>query len=181
MTDSNPPTLLVELFLANGRVRGLTYEVHDRRRLVDVLIDGSPAIRLDSAKMLLGGETTGREFANLNVEKRAIFAAIPHETHAQQRERSMQTTTIGRSATKAIQATLVLPPFIAEGAVHVPESVGNLGSKLTADARVFARFFSVTGARLTLPGGAHVESPVLLVNRDLIAAISVLDERRSLL
>jgi len=66
-----------------------------------------------------------------------------------------------------------------EGSIHVPQSAGDIGGRLTADPQIFGRFVSVTGAMLTLPGGAEVEAPVLLVNRDLIAGISVPEERRA--
>jgi hypothetical protein len=178
MTEANSNTLLVELFLSNGRVHGLTHEVHDRRRLVDVLTEPGPVFTLEAAKVLLGSSSSAREFPSLNVEKRAILAAIPHETQQQQRQRTMLTTMVGKSQTRAIQATLLLPPFIAEGSVHVPQSVGGIGSKLTADAQLFPRFISVTGATLILPGGTEVQSGVLLVNRDLIAGISAVEEKR---
>ncbi len=177
MTEANPSTLLVELFLSNGRVQGVTHEVRDRKRLVDVLTDGSPNFRLESAKVLLGSSTGAREFASINIEKRFILAAIPHETQAQLRQRSMLTTTVGKSQTRPIKATLLLPPFMAEGSIHIPHGIGNIGDKLTADAKIFPSFVSVTGSRLILPGGMPVETPVLLVNRDLIAGISVADER----
>jgi hypothetical protein len=180
VSDANPHTLLVELFLSNGRLQGLTHEVRDRRRLVDVLTEASPTFRLESARVLLGSSSEPREFPHLNVEKRAILAAIPRETEAQIRQRTMLTTMVGRTSTHMIEATLLLPPFLAEGSIHVPQSVGGIGSKLTADAQIFARFISVTGARLTLPGGAVVETPVLLVNRDLIAGISAVEEKRGL-
>jgi hypothetical protein len=177
MSEASAP-LLVELFLSNGRVHGITHEVHDRTRLLDVLTDGQRAFRLDSAKVLLGASPKVREFGSLNVEKRSIVAAIPHETQAQLRHRSMQTTTVGKSPTRPIQATLLLPPFVAEGRMHVSQSIGNIGRHLSADAGIFASFISVTDARLFLPGGTEVEAPVLLVNRDLIAGIS-LDEQRN--
>lgn len=178
MTEASPNRLLVELFLSNGRVQGFTSEVRDRRRLVDVLSEASPVLRLEQATVILGASTSGRDFASINIEKRAILAAIPRENHQQLRERTMQTTVVGKSATRRISATLLLPPFIAEGAVHVPEGAGNLGDRLTADAQIFPRFFSITDARLILPGGASMESPILLVNRDLIAGISAMEDWR---
>lgn len=178
MTVKNPDPLLVELFLSNGRIQGLTHEVHERRRLVDVLTDSTQALRLDAAKVLLGGSPTTREFANINVEKRSILAAIPHETQQQIHQRSMLTTTVGKSETRPVKVTLLLPPLIAEGSMHLPRGAGNIGANLNADAQLFARFVSVTGATLTLPGGAELPAPVLLVNRDLIAGISVVEDRR---
>jgi hypothetical protein len=180
MTESNPNPLLVELFLANGRIQGVTHEVRERKRLVDVLTEPNPALRLESVKVLMASTSGGREMPALNVEKRSIVAAIPHETQQQLRERSMLTTTVGKFQTQPLRAILLLPPFIAEGSIHVPSSVGSIGNKLTADSQIFARFISVTGAKLTLPGGTEVESPVLLINRDLIAGISVVEERRGM-
>jgi hypothetical protein len=63
--------------------------------------------------------------------------------------------------------------------VHVPFSFAGIGARLTADPQILGRFVSVTAARLTLPRGEELDAPVLLVNRDLIAAISVSEERRA--
>jgi len=179
MTEATASPLLVELFLTNGRIRGVTHEVRGRKRLLDVLTDGGPSLRLESANVLFASTSGARELASLNVEKRSIVAAIPHETQQQLRERSMLTSTVGKYQTQPLHAVLLLPPFIAEGSIHVPSSVGSIGARLTADAQIFASFVSVTGAKLSLPGGSEIESPVLLVNRDLIAGISVVDERRA--
>ena len=180
MNEASDGALLVELFLPNGRMQGVTYEVRDRRRLIDVLSDASSVLKLESVEVFLGSSATAREFPSINVEKRSILAAIPQETQQQQRQRSMLTNTVGRSPTRTLQATLLLPPFIAEGAVHVPASVGNIGSKLTADPQIFGRFISLTSANLVLPGGNELATPVLLVNRDLIAGISVVEGRRTI-
>jgi hypothetical protein len=179
MTEVSASPLLVELFLTNGRIRGVTHEVRGRKRLLDVLTDGGAALRLESANVLFASTSGARELGSLNIEKRSIVAAIPHETPQQLRERSMLTSTVGKHQTHQLHAVLLLPPFIAEGSIHLPSSVGGIGAKLTADAQIFASFVSVTGAKLSLPGGSEIESPVLLVNRDLIAGISVVDERRS--
>lgn len=172
--DHGDDGMLVELFLASGRVQGVTYEVRDRRRLVDVLTDPRAALRLEAARLMWQSAPV-RELGPLNVEKWSIAAAIPHETERQLRERSMQRTTVGRSETRPVQATVLLPPFIVEGAVHMPVGTGGSGSSLAADPAVFGRFFPVTDATLTLPGGAVVEASILLINRDVIAAISVRD------
>jgi hypothetical protein len=179
VSETTSNTLLVELFLSNGRVQGLTREVRERRRLIDVLIEPSPVFRLESAKVRLGSAQVSRDFTSLNVEKRAILAAIPHETQQQLHQRTMLTTMVGKNETRAIRATLLLPPFIAEGSVHVPISAGSIGDKMTADAQFLQRFISVTSAKMVLPGGSEIEAPVLLVNRDLIAGISVAEEKRA--
>jgi hypothetical protein len=179
MSDASNNPLLVEVFLSNRRILGLTHEVHSRRRLIDVLSAAAPAFTLHSAKTRIGASAAMQEFATLNIEKRAIFVAVPHETKQQERERSVFTTTVGKSQTQPIQATLLLPPFIATGLVHVPFSFAGIGTRLTADPQILGRFVPVTSARLTLPRGEELEAPVLLVNRDLIAAIGVPEERRA--
>jgi hypothetical protein len=178
MSEASASPLLVEVFLANGRIRGLTHEVHSRHRLVDVLGAASQSLALKSVQTRLGASMNAREFVTLNIEKRAIVAAIPHETKQQERERSVLTTTVGKSQTQPLHATLILPPFVAEGSIHVPFGFAGIGTKLTANPQIFGPFVPVTGARLTLPGGETLEAPVLLVNRDLIAAISVSEEKR---
>jgi hypothetical protein len=120
MTAQNTDPLLVELFLSNCRIQGVTYEVHERRRLVDVLTDGAHALRLEAARVLLGASSTPRELPSINVEKRSIVAAIPHETRQQVRHRSMLTTTVGKTETRPFKATLLLPPFIAKAPCTCP-------------------------------------------------------------
>ena len=160
MAEASPNPLLVELFLSNGRVHGITHEVHDRIRLVDVLTDGNRAFRMDSAKVLLGATTNVREFGSLNVEKRSIIAAIPHETQAQLRQRSMQTTTVGKSQTRSLRVTLLIPPFVAEGSLHVPQGVGNIGGASNGRREDLSRLYLRHGreaspARRHRGAGAH--------------------------
>jgi hypothetical protein len=180
MSEREAGALVVELFLANARVQGITHEVQDRRRLIDVLIGGSPSLRLEDVKVQVGLAVGLRELPVMNVEKQAIIAAVPHETKQQMQQRSLLTNTIGRAATRAVAATLLVPPFVIEGKLHVPQSMGDLGSRLTPDPTKLAAFVSVTDARLTLPGGAEVATSVLLVSRERIAGISVPDERQRL-
>jgi hypothetical protein len=163
--------LLVELFLANGRIRGLTSQVEQRRRLVDVLNSSDEAFHLDGARVSVGaGEP--RDLPNLNVEKRAIIAAIPHETEEQLHQRAMLRMMVGATPTKTARVTVLLPPFIAEGVAHMPASVGNLRGQLHADTGMFNRFMTMTEARLVLPNGTAIDVPVLFVNRDLVAAMT---------
>ena len=163
--------LLVELFLENARIRGLSNQVEERRRLVDVLNAAEEAFHLDQGKVTMGaGEP--RDLANLNVEKRAIVIAIPHETEDQLRQRAMLRMTMGATPTKPAEITVLVPPFVAEGTAHLPPSVGTLRGNLHANTGVFNRFLTLTDAKLILPNGGAIEAPVMFVNRDLIAAMS---------
>ena len=58
------------------------------------------------------------------------------------------------------------------GHAHLPPSVGTLRGNLHANTGVFNRFLTMTDAKLILPNGSAIEAPVMLINRDLIAAIS---------
>ncbi len=163
--------LLVELFLENARIRGLSNQVEERRRLVDVLNSDDEAFHLAQAQVSLGtGEP--RDLANLNVEKRAIVVAIPHETEEQLRQRAMLRMTVGATPTKPAAITVLIPPFVAEGTAHLPPSVGTLRGKLHATTGIFNRFLTMTDAKLILPNGSAIAASVMFINRDLIAAIS---------
>ena len=164
-------TLLVELLLENACIRGFSAEVGERRRLVDVLNSSSKAFRLGKARVTIGSSEP-RDLDNLNVEKRAIIVAIPHETEEHRRERAMMRMTVGASPTKPAAVTLLVPPFLAEGTAHLPPSIGTLRGNLHATTGVFNHFLSLTDAKLILPNGRTIEAPVVFINRDLVAAMS---------
>jgi hypothetical protein len=163
--------LLVELFLANSRIRGLTTEVEERRRLVDILNSVDTSFHLNQAKASVGGGAP-MDLANLNVEKRAIVIAVPHETEEQKRQRAVMRMTVGTNPTKPAKVTVIVPPFVVEGTAHLPPSVGTLRGTLHADTGVFNHFLTMTDAKLALPNGQELAAPVLFVNRDLVAAMS---------
>src|SRR5688572_32952394 len=90
--------LLVKLSLENARIRP-EQPGRGTRRLVDGLNYDDEAFHLAQAQVSLGaGEP--RDLANLNVEKRAIVVAIPHETEEQLRQRAMLRMTVGATPTK---------------------------------------------------------------------------------
>jgi hypothetical protein len=107
----------------------------------------------------------------LAVEKRSIIAAIPWETREQDRQRALDTSTLGRAQTSPMQVVAFSPPFVVAGTAHMPASYATSRGRLTADPNLFSHFFPVTSASLTLPGGAQIEAPVVIVNRDAISAL----------
>jgi hypothetical protein len=163
--------LLVELFLENARIRGLCTQVEERTRLVDILNGTEEAFHLGEAKVSLGPGAP-RDLPNLNVEKRAIVVAIPHETEEQLRKRALMRMAGGAAPTKPAHLTMLVPPFVIEGTAHLNPSVGTLRGNLHAETGLFHRFVTMTDAKLVLPNGTAIEAPVLFVNRDLIAAMS---------
>jgi hypothetical protein len=167
--SSNSP-LLVQLFIQGGHISGVTRHVEERRRLVDVLNGPDANFEIEEAKLTLSPSGLARHFPTLTIDKKAILAAVPHETQDQVRQRAMLNTGMGRAAT--LQATMgfLLPPLYIEGTAHIAPGAG----RLRPDPRVFTRFFPITSALCYLPDGEPLELEVLLLHRDAIASISLL-------
>jgi hypothetical protein len=167
---SNP--LLVELYLEQARLSGITYQVEERRRLIDVLNARDEAFHLQAAKLsMVGGQK--RDLETIAVEKRSIIAAIPRETVEQSRQRTLLRTVVGRRPTQPLDLTLIAPPFVVQGTAHLLAGQASIKGRLRADPDLFTRFFSVTDGRLYLPDGGTIEAPVILVNRDTLVAVSL--------
>ena len=174
MEQQKRSPLLVELYLEQARITGLNYQVEERRRLVDVLNAHEDALQLEDVKFaMVGGQR--RELPKVMIEKRAIIAAIPRETSEQSRQRLMERNVMGHAETQPLSLTLMIPPFVAEGTAHLLGGRFAVRKNLRADPSLFTRFFSVTDGRLYLPDGSVLEAPVILLNRDHMAAVS-LDE-----
>jgi hypothetical protein len=172
MNEAARAPLLVEVYVQGGHIAGLTHQVEERRRLVDILNAQDAIFELQSAKLTLASSGLPRFFPVLSIDKKSILAAIPHETQDQLRQRAMLNTGIGRSATLQAQMGFLLLSLYIEGTAHVAPGAG----KLRPDPRVFTHFFPLTSATLYLPDGDPLEVPVLLLNRDALVSISLLSE-----
>ncbi|HEU0072794.1 MAG TPA: hypothetical protein VFS30_02190 [Dehalococcoidia bacterium] len=161
--------LLVELLLDGVRIEGYCSQVELRRRLSEVLNTPGDVIELDDAVAKM---TTGEPLKtpSITVEKKAIIAAIPWETTAQDRQRALATSMTGRAKTIQLPVVVISPPLVIAGTAHLPGGFGT--SVLRADPNLFAHFFSMTGARITLEDGAFLDAPVVLVNRDAVSAMA---------
>jgi hypothetical protein len=168
--NQNQPALLVELYLKDGHISGLTDQVEQRRRLVDVLNGPDRFFSLDQAKLTLYASGGARFVQAMTVDKSAIILAVPHEIHEQLRLRAILNTGIsaGRSTVQT-QLGLVIPPLYVEGTAHLLPGAG----KLRPDLASFSRFFALTSAQVTLQDGSNLELPVVLINRDGVAAVSL--------
>jgi hypothetical protein len=169
MNDREAP-LLVELFLHGARIKGLCREVGQRRRLVEILNTPGDVFELESAVVTLQVGAP-MHAPSLSVEKKSIIAAIPWETKEQDRQRALDTSVLGRSQTTPVPVVTFSPPFVVSGVAHLPAGYVNPRSTLHPDPNVFLHFFPVTKAHMTLADGSQVEAPVIIVNRECVAAM----------
>ena len=178
MNELDAP-LLVELFLNGARIKGLCREVGRRRRLAEVLNTPSDVFELESAVVTLSVGAP-MHAPSLAIEKRSIIAAIPWETREQNRHRALETSTLGRAQTTPMTMVAFSPPFVFSGTAHMPAGYVTTRGKLHPDPNIFAHFFSVTGAQMTLPDGSQLEAPVIIVNREAVSAMSRVAEPAAL-
>ena len=82
----------------------------------------------------------------------------------------MLNTGISRAAAVSVRAGLVLPPFYVEGTAYAPGG----SSRVHLELATMAPFFPVTNAMVVLQDGTWIESAIILVNRDTVAALSQL-------
>ena len=161
--------LLVEVLLNGARIEGYSAQVEVRRRLSEVLNTPDEVLQLERAKATTGlGEPL--DISSIVIEKWAILAAIPWETQEQNRQRALATSMTGRAKTMQLPVVILSPPIVIAGTAHVASGYGT--SALRADPSMFAHFFSVTDARITLEDGTHLDAPVVLVNRDMVSAMA---------
>jgi hypothetical protein len=163
--------LLVEVFLHGARIKGLCREVGLRRRLIEILNKPGEVFELESAvvKHAVGAPLHAQ---SLSVQKKSIVAAIPWETREQNRQRTLDTSMIGRSQTTPLALVAFAPPFVFSGIAHMPVTYVDPRRTLHPDASVFQRFFPITKGRMTLADGSQIEAPVVIVSRDSVSAMS---------
>jgi hypothetical protein len=168
------PPLYVELILTGGLpANGVTVQVTERRRLVDLLNGPETVFELESASLTPGHGARPRLFESVAIEKTAILVALPKETPEQSRRRAVSASLYGRTETVRVPLTLVVPPLTIEGIAHAAKGMG----KVRADPSVFPHFFPVTECRIVMADGSSMEHlPVALVNRDAVAAIALHEE-----
>lgn len=163
--------LLVEVFLHGARIKGLCDSVSRRTRLSEVLNTQSGVLHLESAVVTMSVGAP-MHAPSLTIEKKAIIAAIPWETKVQNHQRELATSMTGRAQTTPTDIVAFSPPFAVSGTAHLAGSYGSGPRDLRADPSVFAHFFSITEAQMTLPDGSTLEAPVILVNRDAVSAMA---------
>jgi hypothetical protein len=159
--------LLVELYLERAHILGTCRDVQERRRLIDVLNHQDETIAIQDAQVSLGGDVT-KHYEEIHVQKSAILAAVPRETDEQNRRRAVLTNMMGKQETRQKALALLLPPLAVEGQAHVAGGAGALSIKM------FSKFFSLTGATLSMAGNADRALSVVVVSRDHVLAMSEL-------
>jgi hypothetical protein len=162
--------LLVEAFLSGGAlVNGLCRQVGERKRLVDVLNSQEEVVEIEAARLSLRPGYEPLLFPTISIEKRSIMAAVPRETSEQNRRRAVLTNMMGRVQTVQRVVTIIAPPYAIEGMAHVAPGIG----VLRPSADIFAHFFPITDAVITIPDEGERPLPVILVNRDAIVGMTL--------
>jgi hypothetical protein len=158
--------LLVELYLEHAHIVGICRDVRERRRLIDVLNHQDEMLDLEDARVSLGNGV-GKRYESILINKASIVVAVPRETELQSRHRAIMTSVAGKQETRQMSLALVSPPLVVEGIAHVSAGAGARNS-----INVFSKFFSLTGATLSLPANPDREFDVVLVSRDHVVAMS---------
>jgi hypothetical protein len=175
MTNQVGP-LLVEAFLSGGAlINGLCRQVAERKRLVDVLNSPEEIVEIEAARLCLRPGLEPILFPTISIEKKSIMAAVPRETSEQNRRRAVLTNMMGRVQTAPNLVTLVVPPFAIEGIAHIAPGAG----RVRPSPEIFAHFFPVTDAVVTIPDEGKRSLPVILVNRDAIVGMTIQPPRQS--
>jgi hypothetical protein len=166
MTNAREP-LLVQVFLWTAVVKGVSPLMDRHRRLADVLNAGDEYLELESATLSLGDRTL--DLATVAIEKREIVAAIPWESEEQRRQRQV-VNLAGKTKTNDLAVIVYAPPYTIEGSAHFSEGK-NVPKTISARASLFSRFFPLSNARIIREDGKAVRSDIVVVNRELAAAI----------
>jgi hypothetical protein len=168
-TTNTSESLFVQVFMNTAVVKGLSPNTKEgrRRRLADVLNSGDDYIELEAATLTQGERNV--ELSLMTIEKRELVAAIPWETEEQHRQRLVANLG-GRTRTTKVNIVVYAPPYTIEGAAHFTPDI-SLPRALSASPSLFARFYALTEARIVREDGKAVRSEIVLVNRDLTAAI----------
>ena len=160
--------LLLELYLEGAHVLGVCRQVQERRRLIDVLNHQDDVLEVEQASVTFGPDSEPRHYATLSVTKSAILAAVPRETQEQNRRRAVPTNMMGRQQTRQKSLALLVPPLAIEGTAHV-----SAGAGATQSMAIFTKFFSLTGATISIPGHEDRDLDVVLVSRDRVVGMSI--------
>lgn len=161
--------LRIELYLEHSHIVAVCRQVGELRRLVDILNHGDEMLELEEASVTLSPALEPRTYAKLTVPKVSILAAVPHETPDDNRRRTLLANIVAKPEKTQKALTLIVPPLIIAGSTHI--SVGGAQRRF---GDVFARFFPVTSATVSIDGQADGTRPVILVGRDHVVGTSPL-------
>lgn len=161
--------LPLEVYVSGGVVSGVTRRVEARRRLVDVLNGADGVFQLESAVITAAG--TKLEMATVQIDKRSIVLAVPHETPEHIRLRAVMSVGISAAQREPVQVAMLAGPYFVRGTAFLPQTA----TRAELDASLLPRFFPLANAQVSLPDGTFLEAPLAIVNRDLLAGIGRID------
>ena len=131
--------LLVEIFLERAHILGICRQVQERRRLIDVLNHQDDTMEIEQARVSLGPNSEPKHYETLSLLKSSILAAVPRETHEQNRRRAVLTNMMGKQETRQKSISLIVPPMALDGAAHISAGAGGALS-----VKMFTKFFPLT-------------------------------------
>ena len=170
MSNAHFP-LIADFLLAGGSITATVELPAERSRLVDLLNSEESILHATDAEMKLDPAGETRHFDSLAIAKASILFAIPRETVEHDRVRALQLAVVARALTSQARMAVFMPPLYVEGIAHVPGD-----KRLKLEPAMFAHFFSVTEAWVSLLGGERQQFPVGVINRNAIVAMSLLAE-----
>lgn len=167
--------LEVDLLLEGYRLFGVSHAVDERTRFGDVLNSRDEVVQLQDACVYSIKGRMLESVSEITVEKRLIIAAVPRETAEFVARHKMYRAGMLRPTRDQVRVLVMIPPYAARGAVHVPP-----GTDVSRISRaVSARFFPMTDASLFLGDEGIFEGPVVLLNGDVVASVGRIRAVRS--
>ncbi len=160
----------LDVLLAEGVMSGITREVDESRRIVDLMNNRDEIVLLDEASMTSWDGRRLVASAEWLIEKRAILAVIPKETEEQKRHLRLERVGMARPQMLKVFVAAVLPPYVVRGTTYVQPGA----SLLRAHSDVFNRFFPLIDAELRSMA-RDFEAAIVVVNRDFLSAMARLD------
>jgi hypothetical protein len=157
--ESGPAPLLIQAYVADLVIYGVTRQTSERTRLVDVLNTGDGTFTVESARVQAGG--AAQSYSRVILEKHRLIAIIPIETEAQLRRQAEYRLGMSRQPTMRLQVSVFSPPYHLAGTVHLTSA-----QPIERVLPALNRFFVMTNATLTSSDGATSEHTVIVVNRD---------------
>ena len=168
-------SIYLDIVLNNLLLRGRLRELDEGGRLVDILNSQDAMLTLYSVKVSDWMGNTIALLPDMGIEKQHILAAVPTETEDYKRQRRMSAFGVAHPTLKAIPVLALLPPLVVKGIAYVQPTV----RLLRPDSTTFSRFLPLTDAELTLPTQRTISAAILVVNRDMMAAITAIQSPES--
>lgn len=157
----------VELLTRSVRISGFSRDADEVRRFSDVLNQPGPALVLEHVTFR---DRDGAVLENADlavVEKRDVVLVIPRESAQQDAQHRARRIGLAPAGQVPLPALLVMPPYMGKGTVNFHNQ-----RDVYTGVSVLSPFFALIDATVLMDGRFYVKAPVVLVNREAVAAIA---------